>query len=128
MPAPYSPRFAWWRFLLVSGWLLPAVALGQTLGSQPAPTAQDDNFQAKMLLALADADMVPSAYVDGKLGPMVGHDVLNVLASNGQQSKPTSLATLPISNSVTGPPAAVTMRGSSCKRAVLHVKLPYQKG
>lgn len=71
------------------------------------PTPQNDFFQAKLIVALSDADMIPSAYVDGQLGPLVGSDVLNVLTFNGRQAAPTSVTPLPISNSVTGPPAAV---------------------
>jgi len=86
----------------------PAPARAQAPAGMPAAATSNDAFQAKILLALSDADMVPSAYLDGKLGPVVGSDVLNVMAFDGHQAAPVSLKTLPVSNSVTGPPAAVT--------------------
>ncbi|WP_233635997.1 lactonase family protein [Hymenobacter setariae] len=86
--------------------MLLATALQAQLVAQPA--LQNDDFQAKILLALSDADMVPSAYADDHLGPVAGTDVLSVLAFDGQRAAPTSVRTLPLSNSVTGPPAAVT--------------------
>ena len=95
---------SWFARLVVITGLIP-LTIHQTR-AQPSP-AQTDFFQAKLILALSDADMVPSAYVDGKLGPVVGSDVLNVLAFSGRQAAPTSVRPLPVSNSVTGPPAAV---------------------
>ncbi|MGI4885439.1 MAG: hypothetical protein ACRYFR_10825 [Janthinobacterium lividum] len=95
--------------------LLGGVLLTGTLGTSypsPAPGQSGppalDAFEAKVLLALSDADMVPSAYVDGQLGPAAGTDVLSVLTFDGYHAQPASVNTLPISNSVTGPPAAVT--------------------
>lgn len=97
-------------FGLAASSCLPESAAAQALA--PAPTAlatTDDAFQAKLLVALSDADMVPSAYVDGKLGPVAGADALSVLAFDGRQAAPRNVQTLPISNSVTGPPAAVAV-------------------
>ena len=98
--------------LLGAGSLLvtPFWGWAQTPAPSSSPTSPtlDDAFQAKLLLALSDADMVPSAYVDGKLGPVAGSDVLNVVAFDGHRAEPRGVQTLPISNSVTGPPAAVT--------------------
>jgi hypothetical protein len=99
--------------------LLPAVlgplivlypVQAQTPGSisTAAVASQNDIFQAKLLVALSDADMVPSAYIDGKLGPVAGADALSILAFNGKQAAPATVKPLPLSNSVTGPPAAVT--------------------
>lgn len=51
--------------------------------------------------------MVPSAYADGQLGPVWGSDAFSVLNFDGRQAAPSHLAHLPISNSVTGPPAAM---------------------
>ena len=89
----------------VSCLILPTFGRAQALAHYPA---QEDAFQAKVLVALSDADMVPSAYVDGQLGPVAGADALQVLAFNSWQAAPTSVQSLPLSNSVTGPPAAVT--------------------
>lgn len=99
-----------YTFLLGSGLLAAGAGwLGRPPAAAQAPAAASDVFQAKALVALADADMVPSAYVDGQLGPAAGHDALAVLAFDGRQVAPTSVQTLPISNSVTGPPAAVAV-------------------
>lgn len=86
----------------------PGWAQAPASPSAALPAASNDAFEAKLLLALSDADMVPSAYVDGKLGPVAGADALNVLAFNGTQAAPATVKSLPLSNSVTGPPAAVT--------------------
>ncbi|WP_375418826.1 hypothetical protein [uncultured Hymenobacter sp.] len=85
-------------------------ARAQAPAGLPASAAppQNDIFQARLLLALSDADMVPSAYIDGKLGPVAGADVLSVVAFDGRKAAAASVRGLPISNSVTGPPAAVT--------------------
>ncbi len=37
------------------------------------------DFQGRYLISVSDADMVPSAYVDGKLGPVDGTDALSVI-------------------------------------------------
>lgn len=76
-------------------------------GQAQVVNGQPDFFQARQILALSDADMVPSAYVDGQLGPAWGADALNVLSFDGRQAAPTTRAHLSISNSVTGPPAAM---------------------
>ena len=91
--------------------LAPAPARAQPSAGAPgpAPATPDDAFQARLLVALSDADMVPSAYIDGKLGPVAGADALSVVAFDGLRATPASVQTLPISNSVTGPPAAVAV-------------------
>lgn len=71
----------------------------------PGPAAPDA-FQARMVLALSDADMVPSAYIDGRLGPAVGADTLSVLSFDKQSVQPR-VASIGVTNSVAGPPAAV---------------------
>ncbi|NML65885.1 hypothetical protein HHL22_11780 [Hymenobacter sp. RP-2-7] len=96
---------------LASGLLVVATLGLATVGRAQAPAraaaAVPDAFQAKAIVALSDADMVPSAYVDDKLGPPAGTDVLSVVRFDGRRVAPVSMQTLPISNSVTGPPAAV---------------------
>ncbi len=97
-------------FLLTRCGLFASIALLSCHDDPQAPApliTSDDAFQAKMILALSDADMVPSAYIDGHLGPVAGSDVLNILAFDGRQAAPATVQTLPLSNSVTGPPAAV---------------------
>lgn len=64
------------------------------------------DFQGQMLLALSDADMVASAYVDGKLGPIEGSDTLSVIGLGGDPRQ-WRAATVAASNSVAGPPVAL---------------------
>ena len=73
------------------------------------PPTQNDAFQARLLVALSDADMVSSAYFDGQLGPVAGTDALSVVAFDGRRAQPTTVKTLPVSNTVTGPPGALTV-------------------
>lgn len=90
-------------------WFISFALLTPALRAQPTASspAQNDYFQARILLALSDADMVPSAYVNGQLGPVAGADALSVLTFDGHQTAPSSVRTLALSNSVTGPPAAI---------------------
>lgn len=79
-----------------------AAALGQG-----APSAYFD-FQGKFLLSVSDADMVPSAYVDGGLGPVEGEDVLSIidLSKNPSDYRAVEIGA---SNSVTGPPSVLAI-------------------
>ena len=75
--------------------------------AQTKPSAPPD-FKGKYIIALSDADMPASAYIDGKLGPGIGKDQLTVLslAASGNNQLPS---TADVSNSVTGPPASITV-------------------
>ena len=73
--------------------------------AQPSRHAPLD-FEGRMLLALSDADMVASAYVDGRLGAIEGSDTLSVIALGGDP-RGWRAATVAASNSVAGPPVAV---------------------
>lgn len=64
------------------------------------------DFQGRMLLALSDADMVASAYVDGRLGAIEGSDALSIIPLGGDP-RSWRAATVAASNSVAGPPVAV---------------------
>lgn len=79
-------------------------AAAQTSGNQSAPL----DFQGKALVILSDADMVASAYVDGRLGLDGGADTLSVIALGGH---PRTLEARQVlaSNSVAGPPVAVAV-------------------
>lgn len=66
------------------------------------------SFKGKYLISTSDADMVASAYVDGKLGPKEGQDALSII----DLSKPPrdySAIEVPASNSVAGPPAVLAV-------------------
>lgn len=72
-------------------------------GSRPP-----EQFQGNMLVSISDADMVGSAYVDGKLGPREGTDTLAVIPLEGSIRTATAYET-EVSNSVAGPAVAVTV-------------------
>jgi DNA-binding beta-propeller fold protein YncE len=63
-------------------------------------------FRGKALVGVSDADMVASAYVDGKLGPREGKDSL-FLIPLGAHPRDLKAIEIPATNSVAGPPAAV---------------------
>ncbi len=64
------------------------------------------NFEGKYLISISDADMLASAYVDGKLGPREGQDVLSFIPLKGD-IRSWSAIEVKASNSVAGPPAAI---------------------
>lgn len=61
-----------------------------------------------MLVSVSDADMLPSAYIDGKLGPSAGADALSVIRLDRPDGRYTA-AEVPVGNSVTGPPASIAV-------------------
>ena len=75
--------------------------------SQEVPKDYFD-FQGRYLISVSDADMVPSAYVDGGLGPIEGNDVLSIidLAKSPNDYKAVEIEA---SNSVTGPPSVLAI-------------------
>lgn len=79
------------------------VALGQTVLSKPV-----FDFKGRYLVAVSDADMVASAYLDGHLGAIEGKDALSII----RLDKPVNelkVVAIEASNSVTGPPSSVTV-------------------
>ena len=101
------------RFLTVTLSLAAAASLAcRPASAQDAPHTPRFDFKGKLLVVACDADMLPSAYADGKLGPAVGSDVLAVIRLNQSPDQPLSrlhAATVEVTNSVTGPPAAVAV-------------------
>jgi DNA-binding beta-propeller fold protein YncE len=91
--------------LCLTGSLLVSLAMALPASAQPARHAPLD-FQGRMLLALSDADMLASAYVDGRLGPIEGSDALSVITLAGGP-RAWRAQTVAASNSVAGPPVAV---------------------
>ncbi|MDJ0708528.1 MAG: hypothetical protein QNJ46_35120 [Leptolyngbyaceae cyanobacterium MO_188.B28] len=83
--------------------LLPGVAIAQTL-DRAAPI----DFKGRYLVSISDADMLASAYVDGRLGPREGRDALSVIPLGGHAREFRAYETA-ASNSVAGPPTAVTV-------------------
>ncbi|MGF1502772.1 MAG: beta-propeller fold lactonase family protein [Paracoccaceae bacterium] len=89
-----------------------STALAGALGLAPPRLAQNPHgaldFEGRYIVAISDADMVASAYVDGQLGPREGEDTLSVIALAGDP-RDWRAATVPATNSVAGPPAAVAL-------------------
>lgn len=43
------------------------------------PSISSFDFKGRFIVSISDADMVPSAYSDGKLGPIDGSDALSII-------------------------------------------------
>ena len=87
--------------------LLLLYNVGIAMGQSRSSDANFD-FKGRYIVAVSDADMVPSAYIDGHLGPVAGSDALSVIRLN----KPVSdlkAVEIGVSNSVTGPPSVVAV-------------------
>lgn len=80
-----------------------------------------------MLVAVSDADMVASAYSDGKLGPAQGADALSVIRLGRPPGELRAAAT-GVSNSVTGPPAAVAVTPDGRYAVVAELRGPRPAG
>lgn len=85
-----------------------AVSTNTVLAQSPPPRFAPLDFQGRALVVVSDADMLASAYVDGRLGPIAGSDALSVIAL-GRHPRDLSAAAVPVSNSVAGPPVAVAV-------------------
>ena len=92
-----------WPLLIVLFLNLSTIAKSQTL-----PTGANFTFQGRYIVAVSDADMVASAYLDGHLGPLEGQDALSVIQLNKPVSQLKAVA-IGASNSVTGPPSSVAV-------------------
>lgn len=93
--------------------LTAALAVGLSVASHPALAQSRDiaaplAFEGRALVAISDADMLASAYVDGRLGPREGEDMLSVIPLGGHP-RDLKAAQVPVSNSVAGPPVAVAV-------------------
>ena len=81
---------------LMLGLTAPAIA-----NDRPAPKW---DFQGKYLIVASDADMLATAYENGRLGPRVGNDKLTVIPLNTAPQNYEAFA-VDASNSVAGPPS-----------------------
>lgn len=88
--------------------ILCAAVLGAPAFAQQSQRTPRFDFGGKLLIVASDTDMLASAYQDGKLGPAVGSDVLSTIRLDGGRT-PMRTATVEVTNSVTGPPAAVAV-------------------
>ncbi len=94
------------RFLYAATFCLGVLPVTNALSQdmQAAPFA----FSGRALIGVSDADMVASAYVNGKLGPREGRDALFSIPL-GSHPRDLKATEVPASNSVAGPPAAVAV-------------------
>ena len=86
--------------------LAACTALGEPAHARNGGAPLD--FQGKALVAIADADMLASAYVEGQLGPVEGRDALSVIPL-GKEPGQLRAFDVEVSNSVAGPPSAVAV-------------------
>lgn len=82
---------------------IPMVTIAQTL-DRAAPL----NFKGRYLVSISDADMLASAYVDGRLGSREGRDALSVIPLS-KHPRDLQVYETQASNSVAGPPTAVAV-------------------
>ncbi len=66
------------------------------------------DFKGRYLVAVSDADMLASAYLDGHLGPAAGQDALSVIRLDRPMSGLKAVE-IGVRNSVTGPPSSVAV-------------------
>ncbi|MFK0206306.1 hypothetical protein [Agrobacterium sp. NPDC090283] len=76
--------------------------------AQELPNVSHMDFKGRFLVAISDADMVASAYSDGRLGPEQGQDTLSVIRLDRPPSQ-WRASSVPVGNSVVGPPTAMTL-------------------
>ena len=124
-------RAIWERRGGVRRWLLPVlvtvlVADACVWGQSLPPVPQFD-FKGKLLVAVSDTDMLASAYLDGKLGPDAGPDLLSVIRLDRPPAQMRA-ATVPVTNSVTGPPAAVAVTPAGRYAIVVETQGPRPAG
>ncbi|MEH2466527.1 hypothetical protein [Nostoc sp.] len=89
-----------------AAWLLFAGAFA-VVGQESAADPGFD-FKGRLLVSVSDADMVPSAYIDGNLGAVDGADALSVIRLD-RPLRELKAIEIPASNSVTGPPSALAV-------------------
>ncbi len=92
-----------WTLFIVLFLTSPTITNSQTL-----PTRTNFNFKGRYIVAVSDADMIASAYLDGHLGPVEGQDALSVISLNKPVGQLKAVA-IEASNSVTGPPSSVAV-------------------
>lgn len=87
--------------------LIYVFSLSLTFG-QSNKSAPYFDFKGKLIVSLSDADMVASAYSNGKLGTPQGSDALSVIRLDRLPQKLKAVE-VSVPNSVTGPPSSVAV-------------------
>ncbi|RKN80346.1 hypothetical protein D7Z94_15500 [Ulvibacterium marinum] len=85
------------------------------------------NFEGKALVSVSDADMVSSAYVDGKLGEKEGRDAISLIPLTGNYKDWKAYETF-ASNSVAGPPCSVAVSPEGKYAFVVETFTPPSEG
>ncbi|NAS11866.1 hypothetical protein GTQ38_07635 [Flavobacteriaceae bacterium R33] len=85
------------------------------------------DFKGKALVSVSDADMVSSAYVDGKLGEADGKDAISLIPLNGNYKEWKSYETF-ATNSVAGPPCSVAVSPDGKYAFVVETFTPPSEG
>ena len=107
----------WTLFIILLFGLLNRV------NGQALPTDANFTFKGRYIVAVSDADMVASAYLDGHLGPTQGQDALSVIPLNKPVSQLKAVA-MEASNSVTGPPSSVAVSPDGRYAVVIETRGP----
>lgn len=76
--------------------------------AQPRSSVPSFDFKGRFLVSISDADMLPSAYIDGKLGPVDGADALSIIRLD-KTNRELRAVEISVTNSVTGPPASIAV-------------------
>jgi hypothetical protein len=101
-----------YRHLIAVGMMAIASILNLPLSksafAQTLDRAAPLDFQGRYLVSISDADMLASAYVNGRLGPREGSDTLSVIPLSGH-ARDFQAYEVDASNSVAGPPVAVAV-------------------
>ncbi len=87
--------------------------------SQTAPF----NFKGRFIVSVSDADMLPSAYIDGKLGSVDGADALSIIRLDRPEREMLAVETS-VSNSVIGPPAVLAVTPDGHYAIVIETRGP----
>lgn len=112
---------------LVRSVLLSAVVLPIASISFAQDRAAPLNFEGRYLVSISDADMVASAYVNGRLGPREGRDAISVIPLTGHV-RDLQAYEAEASNSVAGPPVAVAVTPDGRYAIVLETFQPRPDG
>ena len=100
---------------------LSAVLSAVCISAQVQQARPDLAFKGRYLVVASDTDMLPSAYADGVLGSDVGRDELSVIQLHQPQGEMTT-ATVPVSNSVIGPPSSIALTPDGRYAAVVETR------
>ena len=102
-------------------------ALGLPARAQSPASMPGFDFRGRYLVVASDTDMLPSAYIDGKLGSEAGPDQLSVL----RLDRPTQAmvpTTVEVTNSVIGPPSSIALTPDGRYAIVIETQGPRPAG